>query len=190
MKPSDIQCQFGDGPAVALFAFDQGCVCCPDAREQWLCEHHIHRATPLGGMELIRLAPGVRANTVAAIATAAVLCVSLLLSGCAQSTFFDNGLPIAIIRGDAVNVRYEKTGDHTLFTADSFIHSVATASAWHGINGALKTAALGAMAYGSGTTPLTRIIPVAGQVAAPLTTRAPAVWPGASAINPAPQHAP
>lgn len=59
MKDSAIQCRFLDGPAVALFTLDQGCACYPDDREQWLCEHHMHRATPLGSMRLVRLAPGV-----------------------------------------------------------------------------------------------------------------------------------
>lgn len=54
-----IPCRFGDGPAVALIKFNSGCFCYPNDREQWLCEHHIHRATPLDGMKMIKLAPGV-----------------------------------------------------------------------------------------------------------------------------------
>ena len=56
---STIQCRFGDGPAVALIEFNSGCFCYPNDREQWLCEHHINRATPLDKMETIRLAPGI-----------------------------------------------------------------------------------------------------------------------------------
>jgi hypothetical protein len=58
-KDQKYQCRFEDGPAVALFYFDKGCVCHPEDLLQWLCEHHIHRATPIGGMELVRLAPGI-----------------------------------------------------------------------------------------------------------------------------------
>lgn len=42
-------------PAVATFHLDAGCVVFPDAHEQPLCPHHAVRATPLGGMELVRV---------------------------------------------------------------------------------------------------------------------------------------
>lgn len=45
-------CQCGD-PAVARFEMSRGCVVFPDDRSQYLCLHHIVRATPLGGMELV-----------------------------------------------------------------------------------------------------------------------------------------
>lgn len=49
-----IPCRFGDGPAVALYEFDQGCVCFPDEHKMALCAHHEYKATPIGTMKLIR----------------------------------------------------------------------------------------------------------------------------------------
>lgn len=51
MKGPD--CRFCDTEAVVLVAMDQGCVCAPNDREQWLCSQHYYKATPLGSMEVI-----------------------------------------------------------------------------------------------------------------------------------------
>lgn len=48
------QCRFGDGPAVARYHMERGCVCFPDDREQDLCAHHEYKSTPLGDMDMIR----------------------------------------------------------------------------------------------------------------------------------------
>lgn len=42
------QCRFGDGPATVRVALEKGCVCYPDDREQFLCEHHWWKMEPLG----------------------------------------------------------------------------------------------------------------------------------------------
>ncbi len=52
--PPDLECRFGCGPAIAVFAMDRGCVCYPDDRQQALCMQHIVRATPLGRMTVVR----------------------------------------------------------------------------------------------------------------------------------------
>lgn len=46
-------CRFGDGEALAMFTMEEGCLCHPEDRVQALCFHHIHRATPLGDMDLL-----------------------------------------------------------------------------------------------------------------------------------------
>jgi hypothetical protein len=40
-------------PAVVRVAMDQGCVCYPADREQWLCAQHEHRSEPLGSWEVL-----------------------------------------------------------------------------------------------------------------------------------------
>jgi hypothetical protein len=47
-----VSCRFGDGPAVAVFDMDAGCICFPDDRQQALCAQHAMRSTPLGSMVL------------------------------------------------------------------------------------------------------------------------------------------
>jgi hypothetical protein len=47
------QCRFGDREALGRFRLPAGCIAFPEDRVQDLCWHHIHRATPLGGMELV-----------------------------------------------------------------------------------------------------------------------------------------
>lgn len=47
-------CRFCGAAAVAVFALPRGCICYPDDREQALCPQHVIRATPLGGMTLLR----------------------------------------------------------------------------------------------------------------------------------------
>lgn len=51
MDEKCIQC---GNPAIAVFRFDEGCVVYPDIQLQPLCPQHIVKATPLGGMELVR----------------------------------------------------------------------------------------------------------------------------------------
>ena len=36
-------------PATVLVEFDQGCVCFPNEKEQWLCEQHWYNSEPVGG---------------------------------------------------------------------------------------------------------------------------------------------
>ena len=59
-SPASIPCRFGDGPAVAEFELDRGCLVYPADRRQFLCEHHARRATPLGSMRLLRVLPQAR----------------------------------------------------------------------------------------------------------------------------------
>lgn len=47
------RCRFCSTEPIARAAFDQGCFCYPDDREQDLCLHHYMRATPLGTMTLV-----------------------------------------------------------------------------------------------------------------------------------------
>lgn len=47
-------CRHCEDPAVAVYYFDQGCIAKPDVTVQPLCLHHEKRATPLGGMELLK----------------------------------------------------------------------------------------------------------------------------------------
>jgi len=42
------QCRFGDGPATVRVIMSKGCVCYPEDREQYLCEHHWYKSTPSG----------------------------------------------------------------------------------------------------------------------------------------------
>jgi hypothetical protein len=51
-KPT--KCALCSGEAVAIYYLDQGCVAYPDLTVQPLCSHHENRATPLGGMELLK----------------------------------------------------------------------------------------------------------------------------------------
>lgn len=53
-KPQEATpCRFGDGPAIARFALDQGCIAFPDDRVQDLCAYHCRKAQPLGSFEII-----------------------------------------------------------------------------------------------------------------------------------------
>lgn len=40
-------------PATVLAEFDQGCVCYPDDKEQWLCEQHWCNSEPLGSAKVV-----------------------------------------------------------------------------------------------------------------------------------------
>jgi hypothetical protein len=47
-------CRFCGAASIGVYAFDEGCLCYPDDREQALCPQHVVRATPLEGMRLLR----------------------------------------------------------------------------------------------------------------------------------------
>lgn len=49
----DWMCRFGDQRAEYHVALSEGCIVYPDDREQYLCRHHLDRATPLGEMVVI-----------------------------------------------------------------------------------------------------------------------------------------
>lgn len=52
-------CRFDGSPATVLVALSDGCICHPEDREQWLCEQHFDRMTPLGTYHVLEdlLAP-------------------------------------------------------------------------------------------------------------------------------------
>lgn len=54
MNPVVPQCRFGNhAPATVRVVLEKGCVCYPDDREQFLCEHHWYKMTPLGSAEVV-----------------------------------------------------------------------------------------------------------------------------------------
>lgn len=48
-----MKCHLCDFEAIAIYEFDEGCVCSKETIQS-LCEHHIRKATPLGAMILIK----------------------------------------------------------------------------------------------------------------------------------------
>ncbi len=46
-------CHLCDSKAVAIYFFNEGCICAKD-KVQPLCEHHIYKATPIESMEFIK----------------------------------------------------------------------------------------------------------------------------------------
>jgi hypothetical protein len=54
MNDKPTQCCFCSHPAIGIWYLSQGCAARPDLTVQPLCEHHFHKATPIGGFELIK----------------------------------------------------------------------------------------------------------------------------------------
>lgn len=42
-------CRHCGQPATVRVALQKGCFALPDDRDQWLCDHHYDRMSPLGG---------------------------------------------------------------------------------------------------------------------------------------------
>lgn len=52
----DVECVFGDGPAVGRWYFSAGCVAFRDLHQQDLCLHHLINATPISDDQIVLLA--------------------------------------------------------------------------------------------------------------------------------------
>lgn len=47
------ECRFGGHPASVRVELEAGCVCFPDDKEQFLCEHHWWKMEPLGDVKVV-----------------------------------------------------------------------------------------------------------------------------------------
>ena len=49
------RCRFCNAKVIARFALSAGCFVYPDDREQFLCAHHVVKATPIEGFLLVEV---------------------------------------------------------------------------------------------------------------------------------------
>lgn len=85
---------------------------------------------------------------------------ALFLAGCAGTTLYEGGKPIAHFQGDMTASHYEKNGAHTTWNVGNVSHSTATLAGAQDIDAVTRALAVLAAAYAAHG---------AGPIIAPLT---------------------